>query len=153
MDATTKTNIMRTGKGQTKRDKKDGKVVVYFSGHDRVSWPDPLQIPHVRVRLGGGGAVSPFSGSSGFMEPPLLPPGFGTDGCGQTVSLSGSGQNGLILSYRYHWRSAFNPRGGTTAGKSSSAAQGAFRSSNSTSADSLLSLTKTDPGEDDGIRK
>ncbi len=60
MDATTKTNIMRTGKGQTKRDKKDGKVVVYFSGHDRLSWPDPPQIPHVRVRLGGGGAVAIF---------------------------------------------------------------------------------------------
>ncbi len=52
-------------KGRQKTTKKGWK------GSCLLYWPDPLQIPHVRVRLGGGGAVSPFSGSSGIMEPPL----------------------------------------------------------------------------------
>ena len=40
-------------------------------------------------------------------------------GIGYVVSLSSSGQNGHICSYRYHWRSALKPRGGITSGISS----------------------------------
>ena len=68
--------------------------------------------------------------SSGRGVPCRLPPGLGTDGSGQTESMSSAGQNVHIWSYKYHWRSALNPRGGTTAGRSSTyRVHGAFSNS------------------------
>ena len=45
--------------------------------------------------------------------------GFGQVGKGQVISLTLSGQNGLMWSYRYHCRSADRPLGETTDGSSS----------------------------------
>ena len=78
--------------------------------------PFSLQISHVRARLAGG--LEEFSSISGVGVPGLLD-SLGTVGSGQVTSLSLSGQNGLICSYKYHCRSAERPLEVRTAGSSS----------------------------------
>ena len=43
--------------------------------------------------------------------------GFGTTGCGATMSLCSSVQNGLIRSYKYHFRSSSSPFGSILGGR------------------------------------
>ena len=76
-------------------------------------------------------------------------PGLGTFGKGQVISLSPSGLNGRILSYKYHCRSAGSPLGGTTEGSSleSGDQRGVdFIRSIICSSVSACSLTNTTPG-------
>ena len=95
-----------------------------------------------------------MSSSSTHGVPCLLPPGLGADGNGQMESMSSAGQKGRIWSYNYHCRSALNPRGGTTAGRSStSGVHGAFSNSCFTSGESHCSLVKTHPGKAESILK
>ena len=69
-------------------------------------------------RLGGGEAGST---GSRIGVPSLLVQGFGREWSGQTVSLSLSGQNWRMESYKYHCRSMLSPNGVTTADNSSTA--------------------------------
>lgn len=62
-----------------------------------------LQVPHKRLRFGGG-ATSSADGCVGQAGVPGALPGLGTSD--QVVSLSLSGKNGRMLSYRYHCLSA-----------------------------------------------
>ena len=91
---------------------------------------------------------------SGCGVPCLLPPGLGSEGRGQTESMSSMGQNGRICSYRYHWLSALNSRGGTIFGSSSgSGVQGSFSSCCLTSGVSHCTFVKILPGELEVILK
>lgn len=66
------------------------------------------------------------------------------------MSLSTAGQNCLMLSYRYHWRSDDNPLGVTTRGSSlPSGCQEFLRSRISVSGMSHCSLTNVVPGIDE----
>ena len=56
---------------------------------------------------------------SGHGVPCLLPLGIGSEGRGQTKSMSSMRQNGHICSYSYYCLSALKPRGDTTFGNSS----------------------------------
>ena len=60
----------------------------------------PDCISHVCLRRLGGGEAG--SSGSRIGVPSLLAEGFGTEGSGQTVSLSLSGQNWQMQSYKYH---------------------------------------------------
>ena len=81
-------------------------------------------------------------------------PSFGTLGIGHVKSLSSSGQNGLICSNRYHWRSTLKPRGGVMRGNScASGDQESFRRSILSSMVSECSFANTNPGVHDDIRK
>ena len=75
--------------------------------------PCSWQMPH--LRLGGGVVLGSYGAGGdgvawglrtgekeGLQGGGELPVGRGTDGRGQVRSLSSSGQNSLILSYRYH---------------------------------------------------
>ena len=120
----------------------------HFWGHVRLSWPASLHNPHTRFLLARGA----WSLSTGAGEHSLLAPGLGQSGRGHTctASLSSSGQNGLICSYRYHWRASLNPLGEITVDRSSlSGDHGSRRRSILTSFVSLRSWTNTDPGWDD----
>ena len=115
--------------------------------------PGLWQVPQSPWRFGGGGFVAaPSPPGSGV--PALLPPGFGTEGSGHTVSLSLSGQKGCICSYRYYCRSALSPRGGRIDGNSSkSGSHGAFSRSISTSGRSHCSRMNILPGDEEDTRK
>ena len=73
--------------------------------------------------------------------------GFGTDGSGQHRSWYFSSQNGLILSYRYHFLPAESPDGSIMGGKESS--QSCFSKVAVIPGVSEYSLQTTDPGCDD----
>ena len=108
-------------------------------------------MPHVRLRLLGtveGGLTS------GFGVPSLLARSCGTESSGQVVSLSSSGQNGRMESYKYHCRSGVSPGGRMTVGNSSaSGVQGSFSILNATSAESLRSFTNTLLHDEEDILK
>ena len=75
----------------------------YLLGHVRLLCPS-LQVPQVRRRLAGEELCSlSSSGGTGRSGAGVVArPGFGTLGFGHVMSLSSSGQNGLICSNRYH---------------------------------------------------
>ena len=93
--------------------------IVSLFGHEGLLCPC-LQVPHKCLRLGGGGSGLSLTGCcvGGAGVPGRLPPGLGTSGKGQVISLSPSGQKGRILSWRYHCRSAERPLGDTIEGNS-----------------------------------
>ena len=97
-----------------------------LSGHDLLLCPILLQVPQRRLFLGGGhgdgasssllsSSTSPIASSTGVLA---QLPGFGTDGSGQVMSRSSSGQNSQIESNRYHCCSGVRSFGGTSGGYS-----------------------------------
>ena len=116
--------------------------------------PTSLQLPQERLRFAGEGVCS--SATSDGMgcsraAGVVARPGSGMLGFGHVMSLSSSGQNGLICSNRYHWWSALKPRGGGNS--CASGDQDSFKRSTLSSVESECSFTNTDPGVAEDIRK
>ena len=124
-------------------------------GQEQLLCPSCLQVPHQCLRFGGGSIASSAGGCVGRGGVPGALPGLGTSGKRQVVSLSLSGQNGRMLSYRYHRLSAERPFGVTIKGKSfrSGDHRGDFIRSNFSSSVSACSWTNTAPSWKESHRK
>ena len=80
--------------------------------------------------------------------------GFGTAGCGATMSLCSSVQNGLIRLYKYHFRSSSSPFGSILGGRrEGSGFQSSLTRERAVSDVSAYWRTNTVPGEEEVNRK